>query len=238
MREPFFDNAAVSLTDKGLFHLRIDTARPLSASLIDDLSGLCDRIEDIADRADNPVVTLHLSDRDSAVPNLSWPGEVGIRLVNKWEQILRRLERLAAVTIAVAEDRCGGPALEVLLSCDYRIGTSGLRLKPPVYNGGLWPGMIVHRLANQLGSTRARHLVLFGSDVSATQAIQLGLIDDAVDDPATAVATVAKSVAGLTGSELAIRRRLLLDATTTSFEEALGAHLAACDRALRRAQAS
>ena len=38
-----------------------------------------------------------------------------------------------------------------------------------------------------------------------------------------------------TGRELAIRRRLLLDATTTSYEDALGAHLAACDRAVRSA---
>jgi len=37
------------------------------------------------------------------------------------------------------------------------------------------------------------------------------------------------------GRELSIRRRLLLEAASTSFEDALGAHLAACDRALRRA---
>ena len=34
-----------------------------------------------------------------------------------------------------------------------------------------------------------------------------------------------------------LRRRLLLDAGYTSFEDALGAHLAACDRALRLAAA-
>ncbi|KOG89867.1 enoyl-CoA hydratase, partial [Streptomyces varsoviensis] len=38
---------------------------------------------------------------------------------------------------------------------------------------------------------------------------------------------------GLSGKDLAIRRQLLLDARTTSFEDALGPHLAACDRLLR-----
>jgi isomerase DpgB len=35
------------------------------------------------------------------------------------------------------------------------------------------------------------------------------------------------------GAELAIRRQLMLEAMTTTFEDALGTHLAACDRALR-----
>jgi|SRR5882757_1224407 len=44
------------------------------------------------------------------------------------------------------------------------------------------------------------------------------------------------AAAGLrSGREPAIRRQLMYDAATTSFEEALGAHLAACDRMLRQA---
>jgi isomerase DpgB len=35
-------------------------------------------------------------------------------------------------------------------------------------------------------------------------------------------------------SELAVRRRLLLEAPSATFEDALGAHLAACDRLMRR----
>lgn len=215
--------------------LTVDTAGPLTPALVDDLNGLCDRVEDLAAAPGNPVVTVRLRG-EAAGGARPWPGEVAIDLVNKWERALRRLERLAAVTIAVAEGRCGGPALEVLLACDYRIGTNDLRLTLPLHGGGLWPGMIVHRMANQLGATRARQLILFGGEISATQGMQLGLVDDAVDDTASAVEAKALSLTGLTGSELAIRRRLLLDATTTSFEDALGAHLAACDRALRRSQ--
>jgi isomerase DpgB len=45
---------------------------------------------------------------------------------------------------------------------------------------------------------------------------------------------VVALTAGVAGEELAIRRQLLLDAGHTRFEDALGSHLAACDRALRR----
>ncbi|MCZ9336264.1 enoyl-CoA hydratase/isomerase family protein, partial [Streptomyces sp. TRM76130] len=44
---------------------------------------------------------------------------------------------------------------------------------------------------------------------------------------------VAGLAGGLSGKELAIRRQLLFDAANTAFEDALGPHLAACDRALR-----
>jgi isomerase DpgB len=35
---------------------------------------------------------------------------------------------------------------------------------------------------------------------------------------------------------MSVRRRLLQDSLSTSFEDALGVHLAACDRALRNNQ--
>jgi isomerase DpgB len=40
------------------------------------------------------------------------------------------------------------------------------------------------------------------------------------------------------GAEMAIRRQLIFEAGSTTFEDALGAHLAAADRALRREAAS
>jgi isomerase DpgB len=55
-----------------------------------------------------------------------------------------------------------------------------------------------------------------------------------VDEPGAAVAAIARQAAGITGTELAIRRQLFLDAGHTRFEDALGSHLAACDRTLRR----
>ncbi|MGW3730079.1 enoyl-CoA-hydratase DpgB, partial [Streptomyces sp. NPDC000851] len=66
------------------------------------------------------------------------------------------------------------------------------------------------------------------------EALALGIADEIAEDPAAALADAADLTGGLSGQEVAIRRQLLFDATTTSFEDALGAHLAACDRVLRR----
>ena len=97
--------------------------------------------------------------------------------------------------------------------------------------------MALYRLANQVGAGRARQLALFGTELPADRAAEWGLLDEVVPDPAARSAEVLDAFAGTRGKELAIRRRLLLDAGYTSFEDALGAHLAACDRALRLAAA-
>jgi len=212
--------------------LRINSATPLSEALIKQVEQACDGAEDTSGES---VVVLHVADGIGG--SHAWPGEVGIHLVNKWERALRRLERSPSAVIATASGHCSGPALDLLLTADYRIATNDLRLSPPVTEGQLWPGMALHRLANQIGVARARRLVLFGSDVTASRAVQLGIIDEIGDTTAClsdAVAYAATLFSGVVGTELAIRRRLLLDATTTSFEDSLGTHLAACDRMLRR----
>jgi len=214
--------------------LTVGSDRTLTVSLIAELNGLCDRVEDSG--GGGPVV-IGVGGRS---PNGSpaWPGTPEIHLVGKWEGALRRLERLSAAVVAVAQGHCTGPAAEVLLACDYRIGTPDLALEVAGGAASPWPGMALHRLANQVGVARARSLVLFGGVVPAAQAVEIGVLDEVAEDVDAAVAVAHRAARVTSGSELAMRRRLLLDATSTSFEDALGAHLAACDRTLRRDQAA
>jgi isomerase DpgB len=81
-----------------------------------------------------------------------------------------------------------------------------------------------------------RRLALFGVEIGAARAAGLGLVDEVGDDVVALAREALEILGGVPGRELAIRRRLLLDATTTSYEDALGSHLAACDRAVRLAQ--
>lgn len=94
--------------------------------------------------------------------------------------------------------------------------------------------MAVHRLAHRVGVSLARRLTLCMSGTGVLEsymALDLGVVDeitDALDD------RVAKALAASpSGVEARLLRGLILDAPCTSFEDALGTHLAACDRALR-----
>lgn len=206
----------------------MDGARPLSADLIAELGAVCDAAEDSAARGFVIV-------RVSGVPGPGWADDLSVALVSKWERGLRRLERVPAVTIAVADADCGGPALDALLATDYRIMPAWAKLVVPVVAGATWPGMALYRLARQAaGAAPARRAVLFGTPIRADEAQAIGAIDEVAGNATLAVEKAIEVAAAVRGAELAIRRQLMGEALTTSYEDALGVHLAACDRALRR----
>jgi isomerase DpgB len=204
----------------------IDGSEPLSAATVQAVRTMCDEAED---RPGSGVVTVQVS----GAPGEGWTSGLDVSQVNKWERVLRRLERLPRATVGVAAGDCGGTALDALLTCDVRVATPGTRLLVPGDGAATWPGMAGYRLVQLAGAARVRRALLFGLPIEAPEALELGVIDQLADDPAGAVAATAGLVSGLTGKEVAIRRQLLFDAATTSFEDALGPHLAACDRVLR-----
>ena len=219
------------MTGQSHLMLRVDGSRPLSAGTVTEFGAACDVIED-GDISGLLIIYV------SGVPGPECLSSLSVAMVSKWERALRRLERLPAGTIAVAEGDCGGPALDALLASDYRIMPDWAKLIVPVVDGATWPGMALYRLARQAaGAAQARRAALFGAPIWAAEARAMGVIDDVADD-VTACAKKAMEVAAAAGgAELAIRRQLVLEAATTTFEDALGTHLAACDRALRRAAA-
>lgn len=208
--------------------IRIDGRQPLSAAPVAALAAVCDSAED---RGEHGTVIVHVS----GAPEGAWAGDMPIALVSKWERALRRVERLRAVTIAVAEGDCGGLALDALLATDYRIAANSVRLLVTANGGVVWPGMALYRLCHQAGAAAGRRAVLFGTPIEASSALAVGLIDELTSDAASALAAAAEVAGAFSAAELAVRRQLMLDAPATSFEDALGVHLAACDRTLRRA---
>jgi isomerase DpgB len=212
--------------------LRIDGSRAPTTESVAELAALCNRTEDgSVSRPGNEIrAIIHVS----GVPGPEWSDSLSVAQVSKWERQLRRLERIPAVTIAVADDDCGGPALDALLVADYRIMPAGTRLVIPVVAGATWPGMALYRLARQAArSPLARRALLFGTPIGAAEAQAMGIIDAVAPNAALALEEAAAVASTAPGAEIAIRRQLMLEAMTTSFEDALGSHLAACDRALR-----
>jgi isomerase DpgB len=212
---------------RGAVELRIDGARPLSMASVAAVEAACAASD--SDKSTN-LLPVYVT----GTPGGDWTHGLDVALVTKWERSLRRLERLGVTTVAVASGDCGGAALDVLLATDYRIATPGIRLSLPVDGEATWPSMAIFRLAQQAGGTRLRRAILFGNHIDAAESVAAGLVDELTDDPATALAALAQTVSAFSGRELAIRRQLMFDAATTSFEDALGRHLAACDRAMRR----
>lgn len=211
----------------GELMLRLDGARPLTAASVAEMDDFCDRAED--HREPGPV-TIHVT----GVPPRDWSKELTVGLVSKWERVVRRFERLGRITVVVASGDCAGTALDLLLAADIRIVAPGTRLLLSWAGGATWPGMTVHRLTRQSGASGIRRAVLLGTPIEADRALALNLVDEVSGDPAATLAGLAEAAAAVDGAEVAIRRQLIFEAGSTTFEDALGAHLAAADRALRR----
>jgi isomerase DpgB len=216
----------------GLAGLTVRADEPLGPDLLTRVAAACTA----AERTGGPLL-LRLGGGTAA----TWPGpDAGVDTVNRWERAVRRVERLPAPVVALLVGWCTGPATELLLAADHRLALTSVRIGVATVRDNLaWPGMALHRLVAEVGTARARQLALLGVELTATQAVQLGLLDGTSDDLAAAEALAARAVtdlAGTDGTELAVRRRLLHDAAFLSHEDAVGAHLAACDRALRRDQ--
>nr|ADK54810.1 dihydroxyphenylglycine synthase subunit B [uncultured soil bacterium] len=207
--------------------LTIDGAEPLTAASVKALEAVCDRVEDSPEPG---IVTV----RVTGAPGEGWADALSVSLVTKWERVLRRFERLPAATVAVANGDCGGTALDAFLATDARFATWDTRLLVAMHGEAGWPGMATYRLVQQAGAARVRRAVVLGLPIHASEALALGLVDELTADPAEAVAAMEKRLDRLSGKELAIRRQLMFDAASASFEDALGPHLAACDRALRQ----
>ncbi|MBB4906248.1 enoyl-CoA-hydratase DpgB [Actinophytocola algeriensis] len=208
-------------------HHHIDGRMPVSANVIAALDVFIDQVED-APAGVVPVIT------GTGEPGAADADAPDVALVNKWERVLRRLERLNRPTVAVVHGDCGGIAVEALLATDLRVAAPRTRLHLPAGPGGVWPGMGLYRLANQVGFARVRRWILFGYPLSAAEAVGVHLVDEVAEDTGAAIAAVVARLETADGADVAVRRQLMLDATTTTFEEALGRHLAACDRLSRR----
>ncbi|MFJ2773986.1 enoyl-CoA-hydratase DpgB [Streptomyces sp. NPDC087300] len=206
--------------------MRLDASLGM-AQLTKTLTAFREQAED--ERATATVIELGAGHAD-------WPGPVDVHTVNKWERALRQWERLDAVTLVAASGACGGPAFDLLLAADVRIAAPNLRVALPVAAGGLWPGMALHRLAHRVGVTGARRLALCMAGAGALDAAtakELGLVDEITDAVEDRIDTVVSGSPA--PGDIRLLRGLIMDAPATSFEEALGTHLAACDRALRAA---
>lgn len=202
----------------------------LCASLVDAVESVCRTVE----TARRGVVVVQISDTGADAEPVPWPYDVDIHTVNKWERALRRFERLPAATLSVVDGPCRGPALDLVLTTDYRVASPAASFSVPVAGGGTWPGPALYRLVNQVGVARARPIALFGAELSADRAAEWGLVDALADDTDDRVVKAIGDLATVDGAEVAVRRQLLVEAASSRFEDALGVHLAACDRALRR----
>jgi enoyl-CoA hydratase/carnithine racemase len=154
-------------------------------------------------------------------------GELQLDWFRRFDESVRRLERLDAITIAKIHGYCMGGGLQIALGCDLRISTPEATFGLPAVLEALIPGMGTYRLPRFIGLGRARRMVLSGEMISAEEALRIGLVDWVV--PAGGLDEKTESVIGdlLKGSAVAQKysKKLVTDSFDSTFEKAFSSYL-------------
>lgn len=153
---------------------------------------------------------------------------------HRWEKALDALEKLKKATVAVLEGPVRGGGVHLALACDVRIAAESARLCLDEVKLGFLPGMATWRLPKFVGLGRARELVMTARTVDAAEAQRLGLVDRVCPD-ADVETTLKRTLADLlpvNGTTVALARRLLNEAYSAGYEDAVGNFLAAQARAI------
>lgn len=104
--------------------------------------------------------------------------ENGKKLSEFGQSIFRRIEKLKIPVIAAVNGFALGGGCELAMACHMRIASSNAKFGQPEVNLGLIPGYAgTQRLVRYLGRAKATELILTGDMITATQALELGLVN-------------------------------------------------------------
>ena len=187
---------SLRVDESGVALLRLEREEARNAINTPMLEELLDHLD--AAKNDDAVRALVLSSNDHL--GLSAGADVREELddegkVRRMELFARLYDEITAFpkpTVAACHGACVGGGAEIAVACDLRIGGSNLRLKFPGAELGVPVGPA--RLVTLCGLAAAKYLLLSSRNVSADEALRLGLVNRVApaartEDAAIALAT-------------------------------------------------
>jgi enoyl-CoA hydratase len=123
-------------------------------------------------------------------------------------RVFRRIEVCDKPTIAAVKGYALGGGTELVLATDIRILAENARLGLPEITLGLFPGAGgTQRILRQVPPCRAKEMMFTGEQISATEAVAIGLANKTV--PAENVLAEARSLAAKIASKSPLTLKLL-----------------------------
>ena len=165
---------------------RPDKGNALTMAMIDDLDAIAGELA--GDRETRAVVLrgqgrFFCTGGDIGAWGSLTPDAMARDWVLRGSDVFARLAALPQPVVAAITGHALGGGLELAMAADLRIAVRAARLGCPEATIGMIPGwMGTVRLAELIGPSRARHMLLLGTPVSAAQALDWGLVTALADD--------------------------------------------------------
>src|SRR5579864_3045243 len=154
-------------------------------------------------------------------------GKLAIDWFRNFDQAMRRVEQLDALTVAKIRGYAIGGGLQVALACDLRVAVPGAQFGLPAVMEALIPGMGTYRLPRFIGLGRARRMVMTGELIGAEEALRIGLVDWVVPEEKLSETVESVIAATLKGSATVrgFAKKLVRGAFETDFDTAFSNYL-------------
>ena len=156
---------------------------PLSRVVVEQLHQIIDGISSEVSR----VVFTGTGDAFASGANLNEIAALSVEDAPEFarlgQSLMQKIDELPQLVIAAINGHCFGGALDLALSCDVRIASPKARFAHPGAGLGIitgWSG--TQRLPRLIGTAFANEMFFTASPIDATRALQIGLIDEIVDD--------------------------------------------------------
>lgn len=131
-------------------------------------------------------------------------------------------------TVCSVNGNVFGGGAELALSCDFRIGVTGTRMRVPAASIGLcYPLPGIQKFVARLGPHVAKRVLVASEEMDAPELLRIGFLDKLVE-PAQLDAEVqgyAQHIANLAPLAVRAMKRLLQQAAAVPIDEALAAEL-------------
>jgi len=138
-----------------------------------------DRFVILTARGDNfsAGVDLKAVDKKAFTPQEARKGQLA------GHELMRSLESVEQVTVAVLKGAVVGAGMAVAMACDFRImDDSGYFLVPETLVGTYFTWGCTPRLVRMVGASKAMEIIMTSDTVNAAEAYRLGLVNRVVED--------------------------------------------------------
>ncbi len=146
----------------------------------------------------------------------------GQRTAERGQKILRRLETMGKISVAVINGFAMGGGLELAMACTLRFASPSAKLGQPEVKLGIPPGYGgTQRLSRLVGRGRAMEMLLAGEPVDAETACRFGLVNRVI--PSDQLLDASREWLRKTLDLSPIAQRLIMQAVDIGLEDGLDA---------------
>lgn len=146
----------------------------------------------------------------------------------RFQGVMHRLAVLPVPTIARINGNVFGGGAELALSCDFRIGVEGARLRVPAAAFGLcYPPAGIARFVEKLGGNTARRMLVASETLPFEELFRLGFLDYLVPRASLdeRVDELSTHIAGLAPLAMAAMKELVTQAESGAIDKWRGEEL-------------